>query len=92
VNYSPAILLCKLCDPYLTDFRVQCYINTTTHYNNQWPIKKNKNMLIKLVSTAGTGYFLVKKRNPKSLTEKLSLRKFDPKARKHVTFKEVKIK
>jgi large subunit ribosomal protein L33 len=54
--------------------------------------KKNKNVLVRLVSTAGTGYFLVKKRNPKTQTEKLSFRKYDPVVRKHVPFKEEKIK
>lgn len=54
--------------------------------------KKNKNILVRLVSTAGTGYFLVKKRNPKTQTEKLSCRKYDPKVRKHVEFKEERIK
>lgn len=54
--------------------------------------KKTKNMLVKLVSTAGTGYYLIKKRNPKTLTEKLSFRKYDPRVRKHVEFKEEKIK
>jgi large subunit ribosomal protein L33 len=54
--------------------------------------KKNKNILVRLVSTGGTGYFKVTKRNPKTQTEKLSFRKFDPKVRKHVTFKEEKIK
>jgi len=54
--------------------------------------KKNKNLLVKLTSTAGTGYFLVKKRNPKTQTEKLSFKKYDPKIRKHVEFKEEKIK
>lgn len=54
--------------------------------------KKNKNILVRLVSTAGTGFFLVKKRNPRTQTEKLSFRKYDPKVRKHVLFKEEKIK
>lgn len=54
--------------------------------------KKNKNLLVKLVSTAGTGYFLVKKRNPKKLTTKLEFRKYDPRVRKHVLFKEEKMK
>jgi large subunit ribosomal protein L33 len=54
--------------------------------------KKNKNVLVRLVSTAGTGYFLVKKRNPKTQTEKLSFKKYDPVVRKHVPFKEEKIK
>jgi len=47
---------------------------------------------IKLVSTAGTGYYYVTKKNPRNLTEKMALRKYDPVARKHVEFKEAKIK
>lgn len=47
---------------------------------------------IKLVSTAGTGYFYVTKKNPRTLTEKMALKKYDPVARKHVEFKEGKIK
>ncbi len=54
--------------------------------------KKTKGVLVKLVSTAGTGYFLVKHRNPKTQTEKLAFRKYDPVVRKHVDFKEEKIK
>jgi large subunit ribosomal protein L33 len=47
---------------------------------------------IKLVSTADTGFFYVTKKNPRTQTEKLSFRKYDPVARKHVEFKEAKIK
>jgi large subunit ribosomal protein L33 len=47
---------------------------------------------IKLVSTADTGFFYVTKKNPRTQTEKLSFKKYDPKARKHVEFKEAKIK
>ena len=47
---------------------------------------------IKLVSTAGTGYYYVTKKNPRNMTEKLALKKYDPKARKHVEFREAKIK
>ncbi|MFO7297632.1 MAG: 50S ribosomal protein L33 [Pseudomonadota bacterium] len=47
---------------------------------------------IKLVSTAGTGYYYVTKKNPRTSTEKLSFRKYDPVVRKHVEFKEAKIK
>jgi large subunit ribosomal protein L33 len=53
---------------------------------------KPSTVLIKLVSSAGTGFFYTTKKNPRSTTEKLSLRKYDPKARKHVEFKEAKIK
>jgi large subunit ribosomal protein L33 len=47
---------------------------------------------IKLVSTADTGYYYVTKKNPRTQTEKLLFRKYDPVVRKHVDFKEAKIK
>jgi large subunit ribosomal protein L33 len=53
---------------------------------------KPSTVLIKLVSSAGTGFFYVKKKNPRKATEKLSFKKYDPKVRKHVEFNEQKIK
>jgi large subunit ribosomal protein L33 len=53
---------------------------------------KTSTVLIKLVSSADTGFFYVTKKNPRSKTDKLELKKFDPIARKHVVFKESKIK
>ncbi len=53
---------------------------------------KKNTVLFKLESTAGTGYFYVRKKNPRKLTEKLTFRKYDPVARKHVEFKETKLK
>ena len=47
---------------------------------------------IKLVSTADTGYYYVTKKNPRTLTEKMVVRKYDPVVRRHVDFKEAKIK
>lgn len=47
---------------------------------------------IKLLSSAGTGFFYVTKKNPRTATEKLSFRRYDPVVRKHVEFKETKIK
>jgi large subunit ribosomal protein L33 len=47
---------------------------------------------IKLVSTAATGFFYVTKKNPRTKTEKLVFKKYDPVVRKHVEFKEAKIK
>ena len=43
---------------------------------------------IKLVSEAGTGYFYTTTKNKKTTTDKLRFKKYDPKARKHVWFKE----
>ena len=53
---------------------------------------KPATILVKLVSTADTGFFYVAKKNPRKTTEKLEFRKYDPVARKHVPFKESKIK
>ena len=47
---------------------------------------------VRLVSTADTGYFYVTKKNSRTMTDKLSMKKYDPVARKHVDFKEAKIK
>jgi len=47
---------------------------------------------IKLVSTAGTGYYYTTDKNKRNTTDKLIFKKYDPKVRKHVEFKEAKIK
>ena len=47
---------------------------------------------IKLESTAGTGHFYTTTKNKRTMPEKMSIVKFDPKARKHVEYKETKIK
>ncbi len=48
-------------------------------------------ILIRLVSTAGSGHFYTTTKNPKTKTEKIEIKKFDPKLRKHVVYKETKI-
>ncbi|MGE0117135.1 MAG: 50S ribosomal protein L33 [Dongiaceae bacterium] len=53
---------------------------------------KQATIMIKLVSTADTGYYYVTRKNPRTSTEKLEFKKYDPVARKHVAFKEAKIK
>ncbi len=53
---------------------------------------KSATILVKLVSTADTGYYYVTKKNPRSTTEKFEFSKYDPVVRKHVPFKEAKIK
>lgn len=47
---------------------------------------------VKMESTAGTGTFYTTTKNPRTVTEKLELKKYDPRIRKHVIFKEKKIK
>ena len=53
---------------------------------------KTNTVLIKLVSSADTGFYYVTKKNQRTKTGKLELKKFDPVVRKNVVFKEAKIK
>ena len=53
---------------------------------------KPASIQIKLVSTADTGFYYVTKKNPGNHPEKMEFKKYDPKAKKHVLFKEAKIK
>jgi large subunit ribosomal protein L33 len=62
------------------------------HHQNGTIMAKPVSQKIKLLSTAGTGFFYVTKKNPRTATEKISFKKYDPVARKHVAFKETKIK
>jgi large subunit ribosomal protein L33 len=74
--------------------RVRAAHDAALCFSSFWdcPMAKPATVKIKLVSTADTGFFYVTKKNPRTQTEKLSFRKYDPKARKHVEFKEAKIK
>jgi large subunit ribosomal protein L33 len=54
--------------------------------------KKGATILIKLLSTAGTGFFYVKKKNPRTLPQKLQFVKYDPRVCRHVLFTETKLK
>jgi large subunit ribosomal protein L33 len=60
-------------------------------FGNQ-TMAKPATIKIRLNSTADTGFFYVTKKNPRNQTEKLTFRKYDPVVKKHVEFKEGKIK
>ena len=47
---------------------------------------------IKLESSAGTGHFYTTTKNNKTMPEIMTIMKFDPQARKHVEYKEIKLK
>lgn len=47
---------------------------------------------IKLVSSAGTGHYYTTSKNKRIMTTKLEVKKYDPVVRKHVLYKEAKIK
>ncbi len=56
------------------------------------PMAKAASVKIRLVSEEGTGFFYVTTKNSRTMTEKMSMKKYEPKARTHVLFKEAKIK
>jgi large subunit ribosomal protein L33 len=47
---------------------------------------------IKLLSSANTGHFYTTTKNKRLDPDKMEVKKFDPKVRKHVVYKETKIK
>ena len=47
---------------------------------------------IKLVSSAGTGHYYTTNKQKKNTPHKLEFKKYDPVVRKHVTYKETKLK
>ena len=53
---------------------------------------KAASLKIKLVSSADTGFYYVTKKNSRTMTDKLVKKKYDPVAKKHVEFRETKIK
>jgi large subunit ribosomal protein L33 len=65
------------------------FVSSTSGFRK---MAKPTTIKIKLVSTADTGFYYVTKKNPRNITEKMTFRKYDPVARKHVEFKEAKIK
>jgi large subunit ribosomal protein L33 len=69
-----------------------CPALATIRFLKELPMAKAAMIKIKLQSSADTGYFYVTKKNARTKTEKLTFKKYDPVARKHVEFKETKIK
>jgi large subunit ribosomal protein L33 len=72
--------------------RSRCFQAARPLANSGCVMAKPATVKIRLVSTADTGFFYVTKKNPRNTTEKMTFRKYDPVVRKHVEFKEAKIK
>jgi large subunit ribosomal protein L33 len=53
--------------------------------------KEGPRIIIKLESSAGTGFYYTTTKNRRNTTAKLELKKYDPIAKKHVVFREKKI-
>ena len=63
-------------------------LHSTPDFAGGLIMAKATTIKIKLLSTADTGFFYVTKKNARTATEKLSFKKYDPVAKKHVEFKE----
>ena len=55
-------------------------------------LAKSAREKIRLVSSAGTGHFYTTDKNKRNMPEKMEIKKYDPKVRKHVIYTEAKIK
>jgi large subunit ribosomal protein L33 len=56
------------------------------------PGRRSEETKIRLVSSAGTGHFYTTDKNKRNMPEKMQIKKYDPVVRKHVIYKEAKIK
>jgi large subunit ribosomal protein L33 len=88
----PMRMLPAFCGPVLAPCAARSGAPRGTQRHPEALMAKPVTQKIKLLSTAGTGFFYVTKKNPRTSTEKISFKKYDPVARKHVEFKETKIK
>ena len=68
---------------------LDCYRFLTSEVLN---MAKAVTIKVKLVSSADTGFYYVAKKNSRTMTDKLVKKKYDPVAKKHVEFRESKIK
>ena len=62
-----------------------------TSDSSDW-VAKSVREKIKLVSSAGTGHYYTTSKNKRTMVDKLEMKKYDPVVRKHVLYKEAKIK
>lgn len=82
----------------LTLTQAKCSVQRYLNWNyDRYLIRRNRmakptTVKIRLNSTADTGHFYVTKKNARTMTEKMVVKKYDPIVRKHVEYKEGKIK
>jgi large subunit ribosomal protein L33 len=73
-------------------FRIHASPDSSGGVAGEDKMAKPTTIKIRLNSSAGTGHFYVTKKNARTMTEKMVIKKYDPVARKHVEYKEGKIK
>jgi len=67
-------------------------LGSAQHNQSRSAMAKATTIKVKLVSSADTGFYYVTKKNSRTMTDKLTKKKYDPVAKKHVEFRESKIK
>ena len=81
------------CPCHWPDFLdISCFAARVPAQISEVTMAKATTIKVKLVSSADTGFYYVTRKNSRTMTEKLVMKKYDPVARKHVEFRESKIK
>ncbi len=70
----------------------KCILRLNVDFETVKNMAKAIKVKVKLESTAGTGTFYLAEKNPRTHPEKLSLKKYDKKSKKHEEFVEKKLK
>jgi large subunit ribosomal protein L33 len=71
---------------------IQGALTSLAANNEDLDMAKATTIKVKLVSSADTGFYYVTRKNSRTMTDKLVMKKYDPVAKKHVEFRESKIK
>jgi large subunit ribosomal protein L33 len=90
ISISTAILATDM--PWLWNFTALLRPCVAGPFSGDKQMAKANTIKIRLNSSADTGHFYVTKKNARTKTEKMVMKKYDPVARKHVDYKEGKIK
>jgi large subunit ribosomal protein L33 len=78
-------------NPVFLDFPVPA-ARVRPNSSGEVHMAKATTIKVKLVSSADTGFYYVTRKNSRTMTDKLVKKKYDPVAKKHVEFREAKIK
>jgi len=78
-------------NPVFLDFPVPP-ARVRPNFEEKFKMAKATTIKVKLVSSADTGFYYVTRKNSRTMTDKLVKKKYDPVAKKHVEFRESKIK
>src|SRR5579862_5199207 len=90
VKFNTVTNNCGQTRPGILDIRPP--LTSLAASNEDLAMAKATTIKVKLVSSADTGFYYVTRKNSRTMTDKLVMKKYDPVAKKHVEFREAKIK